>query len=59
MDAAESDIRPREELPLGKFGAGVAATRMQRANTELWRWIAMAGLAVLLFEWWWYHKRTA
>jgi hypothetical protein len=59
MDAAESDIRPREELPLGKFGAGVAATKLERANMELWRWIALAGLVVLLFEWWWYHKRTA
>jgi Ca-activated chloride channel homolog len=59
MDAGESDIRPRDELPLGKFGAGIAATKMQRANTELWRWIALAGLAVLMFEWWWYHKRTA
>ena len=59
MDAAESDIRPRDELPIGKFGAGIAATKLQRANTELWRWIALAGLGVLLFEWWWYHKRTA
>jgi len=59
MDAAESDIRPRDELPIGKFGAGIAATKLQRANTELWRWLALAGLAVLLFEWWWYHKRTA
>jgi hypothetical protein len=59
MDAAESDIRPRDELPIGKFGAGIAATKLQRANMELWRWIALAGLCVLLFEWWWYHKRTA
>jgi hypothetical protein len=59
MDAAESDIRPRDELPIGKFGAGIAATKVQRANMELWRWIALAGLCVLLFEWWWYHKRTA
>jgi hypothetical protein len=59
MDAAESDTRPRDELPIGKFGAGIAATKMERANTELWRWIALAGLCVLLFEWWWYHKRTA
>lgn len=59
MDAAESDIRPRDELPIGKFGTGIAATKLQRANTELWRWIALAGLCVLLFEWWWYHKRTA
>jgi hypothetical protein len=59
MDAGESDIHPRDELPIGKFGAGIAATKLQRANTELWRWIALAGLCVLLFEWWWYHKRTA
>ncbi|HWN96288.1 MAG TPA: BatA and WFA domain-containing protein [Methylomirabilota bacterium] len=58
MDAFESDTRPRDELPIGKFGAGIAATRMERSNTELWRWIALAGLCVLLFEWWWYHKRT-
>jgi hypothetical protein len=25
----------------------------------LWRWIAAAALAFLLFEWWFYHKRTA
>ena len=59
MDAAESDIRPRDELPIGKFGAGVVATKIERTTTELWRWIALAGLCVLMFEWWWYHKRTA
>jgi Ca-activated chloride channel homolog len=59
MDAAETDIRPRDELPIGKFGAGLAANKTVRANAELWRWLALAGLAVLMFEWWWYHKRTA
>jgi hypothetical protein len=57
MDAAESSIMPREELPFGKYGK-VAATTFKRANMELWRWIAAAGLLVLLFEWWYYHKRT-
>ena len=56
-EATESDIRPRDELPMGRFGS-VAATQIKRANLELWRWIALAGLAVLLFEWWFYHKRT-
>jgi len=32
---------------------------MRRANLEIWRWIAAFGLAVLLFEWWYYHRRTA
>ena len=58
MDANESNITPRDELPIGKYGK-VSATTLKRANLELWRWIAAAGLLVLLFEWWWYHKRTA
>jgi hypothetical protein len=57
LDAAESNIAPREELPFGRF-AKVTATKIKQANAEFWRWLAMAGLGVLLFEWWWYHKRT-
>lgn len=57
LDAAESDIRPRDELKFGEY-TRVAATTIQRANLELWRTLAAIGLAVLLFEWWWYHKRT-
>jgi len=57
LDAAESNIMPREELPFGRF-AKVTASKLKSANSELWRWLAMAGLGVLLFEWWWYHKRT-
>jgi hypothetical protein len=56
-DAVESDIQPRAELPMGRFGS-VAATSLKRANMEWWRWLALGGLAVLLFEWWFYHKRT-
>ena len=58
LDANETRITPRTELPLGKYG-GVQATTLRRANAEMWRWLACAGLGVLLFEWWWYHKRTA
>ncbi|MBI5385832.1 MAG: VWA domain-containing protein [Verrucomicrobia bacterium] len=58
LDSIESDIQPRDELPMGRYGS-VTATTVKRANLELWRWITLAGLAVLLFEWWWYHKRTA
>jgi len=58
LDAAESDTRPREELDFGKFGS-VTATTTRRASLEMWRWVAAIGLAVLLFEWWYYHRRTA
>ena len=57
LDSNESNITPRQELAFGKYER-VAAGSMQRANAELWRWLALAGLAVLLVEWSWYHKRT-
>ena len=58
LDTAESNIKPRDELQLGKY-TKVTATTLQRANMELWRTIAAIALAVLLFEWWFYHRRTA
>jgi hypothetical protein len=58
LDAAESNTKPREELEFGKFNT-VSATELRRANVDLWRWIAAAALAVLMFEWWFFHKRTA
>jgi Ca-activated chloride channel family protein len=57
LDAAESNIKPRDELKLGKYSQ-VSATTLHRANMELWRWIAAIALVVLLFEWWYYHRRT-
>jgi len=57
LDAAESNIMPRDELQLGKY-TKVTATTMQRANMELWRTIAGIGLLILLGEWWYYHRRT-
>ena len=57
LDAAESNTKPRETLEFGKFNT-VSATAVRRSNVDLWRWSAAAGLAVLLFEWWFYHRRT-
>jgi len=57
LDSAESNIRPRDELQLGKY-TKVTATTLQRTNMELWRTIAGLGLLVLMGEWWYYHRRT-
>lgn len=57
LDAVESNIKPRDELQLGKY-TSVSATTVKRANLELWRSIAALGLLVLLAEWWYYHRRT-
>jgi len=57
LDAAESNIKPRDELQLGKY-TKVSATTAKRANLEVWRTFATLGLLVLLAEWWYYHRRT-
>jgi Ca-activated chloride channel homolog len=58
LDAAESDTAPRPEVQFGEF-ARAAASATRQASLEFWRWIALAALLICLFEWWWYHKRTA
>lgn len=58
LDAEESDTAPRNEVKLGEL-ARAAATTTRQASLEFWRWLALAGLLVCLFEWWFYHKRTA
>jgi hypothetical protein len=57
LDAAESNIKPRDALQLGKY-TRVTATTRQRTNMEVWRTIATLGLLMLLAEWWYYHRRT-
>ncbi len=58
LDVQESDSTPREEIRMGRYG-GATATTMRSANLEIWRWFAAAAMGVLLFEWWFYHRRTA
>ena len=58
IDPSESDNGPRTELNLGGFNQ-TALEGQQRANLEMWRWLLFAALCVLMFEWWYYHKRTA
>jgi len=58
LDAAESDNAPHNEIQFGDFARSATAT-FRQASLEFWRWVALAGLLVCLFEWWFYHKRTA
>lgn len=57
LDAAESNTKPRDELQFGKFNT-VGATELKPASKEFWRWIAAGAMGVLMFEWWYYHRRT-
>lgn len=57
LDTAETDNHPREEIQFGAY-AKVAASTERQANLEIWRWFALTALLVLMFEWWYYHRRT-
>lgn len=58
LDPQESDLQPRSEIMVGKHGR-VASTTLRRANLEIWRPLAALGLLVLMWEWWYFHRRTA
>ena len=58
FDATESAIQARKILKMGEYGR-VEATVQLDANKELWRWFAIFCLFLLMFEWWFYHRRTA
>jgi len=43
---------------MGQYGT-VEASVPVSADKEAWRWFAMLCLGFILFEWWFYHRRTA
>lgn len=57
LDTAETDTAPKNEIQLGEY-ARVSASTARQANMEIWRWFALTALLVLMFEWWYYHRRT-
>jgi Ca-activated chloride channel homolog len=58
LDTLETDTTPRKEIQFGAY-TKIASTTKREANLELWRWFALTALFILLFEWWYYHRRTA
>jgi len=57
LDGQESRIAPQPELRFSKR-ASVIASSAKSNNQEVWRWLAAFGLAVLMWEWWYYHRRS-
>jgi hypothetical protein len=58
LDPQESDITPADTL-----GLADRTVQAQRAGTggvlELWPYLVLAGLAIMLLEWWIYNKRVS
>ena len=57
LSVTESDICPQ---PLQTAAGNVQGVpSVARVNREIWRWLAVAALVILLLEWWVYHRRIA
>jgi hypothetical protein len=58
LNSTESDIRPRSLQTAA--GSNVEETAsVASVNKEVWHWLAIAALVVLVAEWWVYHRRIA
>lgn len=56
FDPVESDILPANHVTVGS--ATVAANESRKQPRDLWKYPVLAGLFVLLLEWWVYNKRV-
>jgi hypothetical protein len=56
FDATESDLAPTQEVKVG--AVTVAAGGERKRPVDLWKWPVLAGLVVLVLEWWVYNKRV-
>jgi hypothetical protein len=53
---AESDIAPRASLTLGQTEITPGGEE-ELGQQEFWPWLALAALAILMIEWYAYHRR--
>jgi hypothetical protein len=56
-DTRESDLAPREKLEIGHEEVKAQAAK-QAARHELWKWILLLAIGVLIFEWYVYNRRV-
>jgi len=57
FDSQESNLRPRPEIQL-QYEEVKAAGGLEPTRKETWKWILIAGLVVLVFEWYIYNRRV-
>ncbi|HWG42880.1 MAG TPA: VWA domain-containing protein [Gemmataceae bacterium] len=55
LDADESNIQPRDAIKIGE--QRLAAGQMRRQTYDIWKWIALTALVLLVLEWAVYHRR--
>lgn len=55
FDPMESDIRPDEVIELG--GESLITQQTRPRTYDIWKWVALAALILLIIEWALYHRR--
>src|SRR5262249_1418745 len=56
LDADESNLEPRQAIRIGE--ERVAAGESRGQPRDLWKWIVLAALGILLLEWYIYNRRV-
>ncbi len=59
FSSTESDITPRNLINSATGGDVNESTSVARVNREIWPWLALAALIILVGEWIIYHRRLA
>ncbi len=57
FSSRESDLRPRTEVVLG-YETVEGQSASEPARKELWKWLLLIALGVLVFEWYVYNRRV-
>lgn len=57
LSRAESDVRPRESLSFGTAKVNAEEGEKVARRREIWPWLAMLAVGMLVTEWWYFHKR--
>jgi hypothetical protein len=58
MDAKESDVPMRERLTFASGQVRAQVTGDSKAAQKLWPWLVLAGLAVIMLEWFVYNRKV-
>jgi von Willebrand factor type A domain len=57
LDTRESDLTPAEKIDIGHEEVQAQAGK-QAARKELWKWLLLGAIGVLIFEWYIYNRRV-
>ena len=57
FDNRESDLRPEPVLKI-KYDEIEGRSGLEPSRSELWKWLLIAGLVILVFEWYVYNRRV-